>query len=121
MSKKHTTNQGIIYSTELGKMCPTCSKSINVCTCGQTQTLPAGDGIVRISRETKGRKGKGVSLVIGIPLGPKELMKLAKKLKQQCGTGGTVKNSVIEVQGDHRDKLKVILRKNGYTVKLAGG
>jgi len=78
------------------------------------------DGIVRISRQTKGRKGAGVSLVTGVPLDGKELKNLAKKLKQKCGTGGTIKSGIIEIQGDHRDTLKQELTKLGYTVKLAG-
>lgn len=79
------------------------------------------DGIVRIHRETKGRKGKGVTLIKGISLGDKELKALAKQMKQQCGTGGAVKEGVIEIQGDQREVLKAFLEKRQYTVKLAGG
>ncbi len=79
------------------------------------------DGIVRISRQTKGRKGAGVSLVTGVPLDDKNLKNLAKQLKQKCGTGGTIKSGIIEIQGDHRDLLKQELLKLGYTVKLSGG
>jgi len=78
------------------------------------------DGIIRISRETKGRKGKGVCLISGVPLSGEELTKLAKELKAQCGTGGTIKNGVIEIQGDHRAILKVALEKRFDKVKLAG-
>ncbi len=80
-----------------------------------------GDGIVRIGRETKGRKGKGVSLITGLNLDPKELKALAKKLKQKCGSGGSVKNGVIEIQGDHRQQLMKELLNMGLKVKLAGG
>ena len=80
-----------------------------------------GDGIVRIRRETSGRKGKGVTTISGIGLGDAALKTLAKQLKQKCSTGGTVKDGVIEIQGDHRDKLKAELEKLGHSVKLAGG
>jgi translation initiation factor 1 len=79
------------------------------------------DGVVRVGRETKGRKGKGMSLISGVPLPPEELKKLAKELKQKCGTGGTVKDGVIEIQGDHRDTLIDLLKARGWTVKRSGG
>lgn len=80
-----------------------------------------GDGIVRIRRETSGRKGNGVTTVSGIPLAEAELKLLAKKLKQLCATGGSVKNGVIEIQGEHREAIRIALVKAGFTVKLAGG
>jgi translation initiation factor 1 len=80
-----------------------------------------GDGVVRVSRETKGRKGKGVTLVTGVPLGGDDLKDLAKKLKRRCGSGGTVKDGVIEIQGDHRDAVIAELSGFGWTVKKAGG
>tara|TARA_R100001440_G_scaffold8937_5_gene16829 strand:- start:10646 stop:10876 length:231 start_codon:yes stop_codon:yes gene_type:complete len=76
---------------------------------------------VRLSRETKGRKGKGVTLITGIPLAEKELKAYAKTLKAKCGTGGTVKDGVVEIQGDHRDLLLPLLQQKGWTVKKAGG
>jgi len=79
------------------------------------------DGVVRILRDRKGRSGKGVSLIAGLPLGPSELTALASELKRQCGTGGTVRGDVIEIQGDFRERLKAELVKRGYTVKIAGG
>ncbi len=84
-------------------------------------SAPKGDGIVRVGRETKGRKGAGVTVITGISSHPEGLEKLAKQFKQQCGTGGTVKNGVIEIQGDHRDLLIQELSALGYTVKKAGG
>jgi len=87
----------------------------------QKPSTPKGDGIVRVGRETKGRKGSGVTVITGIPSHPEGLEKLAKQFKQQCGTGGTVKNGVIEIQGDHRDLLVAELQKLGYTVKRSGG
>ncbi|MEC4677251.1 MAG: translation initiation factor Sui1 [Nitrospirota bacterium] len=118
---KNRRDDGIVYSTELGKMCPSCSKAVSDCACRHTDTSPEGDGIVRISRENKGRKGKGVTLIRGIPLPPQKLNPFAKRLKQACGSGGTVKAGVIEIQGDHRDQLIEILKKEGWVVKRAGG
>jgi len=79
------------------------------------------DGIVRIGRETKGRKGKGVTLITGVPLNSTALKDLAKRLKQKCGTGGTIKEGIIELQGDHRTRLLTELEAEGYKVKLSGG
>ena len=76
---------------------------------------------MRVGRETKGRKGKGVTLISGVPLPPVELKKLAKELKQKCGTGGTLKDGVIEIQGDHRDALIALLKAKGWPVKRSGG
>lgn len=114
-------SSGIVYSTEHGKICPDCGKSIAQCVCRPKESVPKGGGIVRVSRETKGRKGKGVTLISGVPLHPDGLLALAKALKQTCGSGGTVKAGVIEIQGDHRDLLVDTLQKKGYTVKRLGG
>ena len=102
-------------------MCPGCGKPIAECVCRKPQGIPQGDGIVRVSRETKGRKGKGVTLVTGVLLDEVDLQKLAAELKRRCGAGGTVKGAVIEIQGDHRDLLAAELAKRGYSVKRAGG
>ncbi len=80
----------------------------------------ANDGVVRLMRETKGRKGKGVTLINGLPLDAAALKKIAKSLKQKCGSGGSVKNGVVEIQGDHRDILEKELKILGYKVKRAG-
>ncbi len=101
----------IVYSTDSGRVRPEKKKPV----------APKGDGIVRVGRETKGRKGKGMTVVSGVPLHPEGLRDLAKQLKQKCGTGGTVKGNVIEIQGDHRDLLVAELQAKGYTVKRAGG
>nr|WP_229702310.1 stress response translation initiation inhibitor YciH [Bowmanella pacifica] len=82
---------------------------------------PKGDGIIRIKRETKGRKGKGVTTVYGMQMDESEIKQLCSDLKKVCGTGGTVKDGVIEIQGDNRDKIKALLEKKGFQVKLAGG
>lgn len=112
---------GIVFSTEHGRMCPDCGKPVDQCVCSQKQQPYTGDGIVRVSRQTKGRKGKGVTIITGVPLAADELKKLAAKLKQKCGCGGTVKDGTIEIQGDKRDTVIDELKKQGYTVKRAGG
>ena len=119
MKNKQSTG-GLVYSTEHGAMCPTCRQATASCSCGQ-DTLPTGDGIVRVSRESKGRKGKGVTLIKGILLRPSELLPLAKQLKARCGSGGTVKDGVIEIQGDHVDMLLEHLKSLGWVVKRTGG
>ena len=110
---------GLVYSTDSGRMCPTCRLAVAACICGQ-KTAPVGDGIVRVSRETKGRAGKGVTLVKGLPLDAAALAQTAKQLKAACGSGGTVKDGVVEVQGDHCEKVIEFLKKQGWTVKRAG-
>lgn len=114
-------NSRLVYSTDSGRICPDCNAPAHSGPCQRQTTVPSGDGIVRIRRETKGRKGAGVSLVEGVPLADAELNALAKRLKQVCGSGGAIKNGLIEIQGDHREKLKAELEKQGFRVKLAGG
>jgi len=116
-----TDDTRLVYSTEQGKMCPQCGKPVADCNCRRAVRQPAGDGIVRVSRETKGRKGKGVTLITGVPLPTPELRTLGRQLKQACGSGGTVKNGTIEIQGDHHDRLMAALKKHGFTVKRSGG
>jgi translation initiation factor 1 len=110
----------LVYSTESGRMCPTCRLPIADCTCKSAKALPSSDGIVRVSLETKGRRGKGVTVIKGVPLDAAALIDLGKQLKAACGSGGTVKEGVIEIQGDHRDAVipKLALR---WVVKRAGG
>jgi translation initiation factor 1 len=110
----------LVYSTESGRLCPECEKPLDLCTCNNEST-PEGDGIVRISLDTKGRKGKGVTLIKGILLPSSELKKLAKELKQKCGVGGAVKNECIEIQGDQRDLLINLLEQKKFKVKRSGG
>lgn len=101
----------LVYSTDSGRI-------------KQEEVKPPrarGDGIVRIQRQTSGRKGKGVCLITGIDLDDVALDKLAAELKKKCGCGGAVKEGVIEIQGDKRDLLKQLLEAKGMTVKLAGG
>jgi translation initiation factor 1 len=121
-SVRGNTDSSIVYSTESGRMCPTCSQPVAQCTCkANAAALPPTDGVVRVSLDTKGRKGKGVTVVKGVPLDAAALTQLGKQLKASCGSGGTVKDGVIEVQGDHRDTVIAALQKQGYTVKRAGG
>jgi len=117
---KSAKTGGLVYSTEHGRMCPACSKPIAECIC-KTTAVPASDGIVRVSRETKGRKGKGVTLVKGLALDAPALAQLGKQLKTACGSGGTVKDGAIEIQGDHCERVIDTLKKQGWTVKKAGG
>jgi translation initiation factor 1 len=117
----------LVYSTGTGRLCPECGRTSVECRCRRskpataTPTVPQGDGIVRVGRETKGRKGKGVTVISGIPLAGDELGALATKLKKRCGCGGTVDGALIEIQGDHRDLLVEELGKLGYTVRRSGG
>lgn len=112
---------GIVYSTESGRLCPDCHELAAECSCRKKNQPPAGDGIVRLMRETKGRKGKGVTLIAGVPLEPEGLKKLATTLKQKCGSGGSIKEGVIEIQGDHRDMLERELTALGFRVRRTGG
>ena len=116
--------RGLVYSTEKGDICPDCREPLNACICAELADqarLESLDGIVRIRRETSGRKGKGVTTVSGVPLPEAELKALGKRLKKLCGTGGSLKDGVIEIQGDHRERLKQALEQDGFRVKLAGG
>lgn len=100
----------LVYSTDGGKTDKPQKKKV----------APEGDGIIRLHRETKGRKGKGVTLIKGLQLDEKALKLLAKEIKKRTGTGGAVKEFVIEIQGEQRELIKTLLEKKGYTVKLAG-
>ena len=121
MARYEEKNTRLVYSTEHGRTCPACKKNVDRCTCRKKSVQPAGDGIVRVGRATKGRKGKGVTVVTGIPLDDRELKLVAKTLKQKCGSGGTVKAGSIEIQGDHREVLVAELKGLGYTVRRSGG
>lgn len=114
---------GLVYSTDVGRTCPRCRRSIDECRCEARRAgkRPSGDGVVRVGRETKGRKGKGVTVITGLPLADDELARLATRLKKRCGSGGTVRDGLIEIQGDHRDLLVTELDGLGYRVKRAGG
>lgn len=120
----------LVYSTDSGRVCPACGQPVAHCTCKATAAAQArarqvgsgkADNIVRVQLDTKGRKGKGVTVVSGVPLADDALAQLGKQLKAQCGAGGTVKDGVIEVQGDHREVVMAALQKLGFTVKRVGG
>ncbi len=112
---------GTVYSTDKGTMCPQCGNPISECSCKQIEDIRDTTGPVVLSRETKGRKGKGVTIITGLPLSQDQLKALAKKLKRLCGTGGTLKNRTIEIQGDHRQRLFEELSGQGFKVKISGG
>jgi translation initiation factor 1 len=118
-------NSRLVYSTESGKICPLCQKSISECTCKKkkprSQTNIKIDDIIRIQREAKGRKGKTVTTVSGFQINADELKNLAAQLKRRCGTGGSVKDGIIIIQGDHRDTLITELKNRGFKAKIAGG
>lgn len=118
---KNRRDDIFVYSSEHGELCARCEQPKARCTCQNASAGFPADGVVRVARETKGRKGAGVTLVRGVPLAGKQLSALAKELKQRCGTGGTIKDGVIEIQGDHRDAILAALEGRGWVVKRAGG
>lgn len=113
-------NSGLVYSTELGRTCPACRRALAECAC-KAKAAPAGNGAVRVSRETKGRGGKSVTVVKGLALDPVALALLGKQLRTACGSGGTIKDGVIEVQGDHCELITGLLIKHGHSAKRSGG
>ncbi|WP_008295353.1 translation initiation factor Sui1 [Congregibacter litoralis] len=122
MSRGAQGKSRTVYSTDKGRLCPDCGVVKADCRCRLLKAAaPAGDGVVRIKRETKGRGGKAVTLVTGLPDDAATLKKRAKVLKQRCGVGGAIKDGVIEIQGDQREIIKSMLEAEGLTVKLAGG
>jgi translation initiation factor 1 len=114
-------NGGLVYSTELGRTCPVCRRAQAQCICASASAAPAGDGVVRVSRQTSGRRGKVVTLVKGLALDADALLALGKRLRSACGAGGTTKDGVIEVQGDHVELLCRLLAAEGRVVKRSGG
>ena len=102
------------------KFCFGCQRPLSDCVCRHS-SVHTGDGNVYLQRQTKGRNGKSVVIISGLPLAREPLAKLAKSLKSKCGVGGTVEGSNILIQGDKRDILRKELEKLGYTVKLSGG
>lgn len=112
---------GLVYSTDHGRMCPGCRQPVAACRCAASAGAPKpGDGSVRVAREVKGRRGKAVTVVRGLPLDAATLDALARRLKAACGSGGTAKDGVLEVQGDHRERVAAMLRADGWMVKVAG-
>ena len=121
MKKGGSNDAPVVYSSEFGRMCPGCGKPAKECVCRKGSAAPAGDGVVRIRRESKGRGGKTVMVITGLPLDGAALTTLVGELKRRCGCGGTAKDGVIEIQGDHAEVLLAELAKRGYKAKRAGG
>jgi translation initiation factor 1 len=113
-------NSRLVYSTDGGRSCPACRQPLAQCTC-KVNTAPRGDGNVRVSRERQGRGGKTVTVVRGLALNDAELAALGKQLRQACGSGGTARDGVLEIQGDHRDRVLQWLLQQGHKAKAAGG
>jgi translation initiation factor 1 len=111
----------IVYSTGVGSLCPNCRRAVRDCVCPKGAPGAAKSGPIVVGRETKGRAGKGVTTVTGLPLSPAEIEVLATRLKKRCGSGGTVRGGVIEIQGDHRDVIVGELATQGWTAKKSGG
>lgn len=111
-----------VFDTALGRLdrCSTCKRRLESCVC-PARTVASADQVVRVSRERKGRRGKTVTLVTGLSGSPTSLAELAAQLKRFCGSGGTVGDGQIELQGDHRERVAARLTELGYRVKLAGG
>ena len=119
---KNSASGTLVYSTEVGRTCPQCRSALAQCTCkAKTASALPGDGVVRVSRTTKGRGGKSVTLVTGLALDAIALASLAKQLRTACGAGGTLKEGVIEVQGDHCELVMQALDKLGHRAKRTGG
>jgi translation initiation factor 1 len=114
---------GIVYSTGVGRICTGCRRPIAQCACksAKGQALRADAGAVRVSRQTQSRAGKAVTVITGLPLAAEELALLASELKRRCGSGGTVKDGAIEIQGEHRDTLVAELVRRGFAAKRSGG
>lgn len=118
---KRTNDAPLVYSSDLGRMCPGCGKAVASCSCAKQQARAAGDGIVRVRRECKGRGGKTVCTISGVPGKDEALRALCTGLKKRLGTGGAVKEGVIEIQGDHCEALLAELARLGFKAKKAGG
>lgn len=119
---KNSSTSALVYSTEVGRTCPACRLALAQCACGaRAKATPAGDGVVRVSRQSKGRGGKTVTVVKGLALDALALAALGKQLRAACGCGGTVKDGAIEVQGDHCDVVMATLAACGHSPKRVGG
>ena len=113
---------GLVYSTDSGRMCPACRQPVVACLCAaKVPALAVGDGIVRVGRESKGRGGKTVTVVRGLALDASALAELGQRLRGACGAGGTAKDGVLEVQGDHAERVIALLRAAGFAAKRSGG
>jgi translation initiation factor 1 len=114
----------LVFSTGVGRICPGCRRPAADCVCRTASGAAAGaraSAAVRVSRQTQGRSGRGVTVISGLPLTPAELEQLAGELKRRCGSGGTVREGTIEIQGEHRDTLVAELERRGITARRSGG
>lgn len=107
---------GLVYSTQSGRMCPACRRAQAQCACAKAPAVTAERGPLRVRLETKGRRGKGVTVITGLRLASGELAELGKQLRQLCSAGGTVKDGVIEIQGNHCAALVAELQRRGMRV-----
>jgi translation initiation factor 1 len=108
-----------VYSTDQGRLCPQCGKPVAQCICSRNKPASAGDGIARLRYETKGRGGKGVTVIASLGYDDDKLKELAKMLKARLSVGGSIKDGSIELQGDQRAAAAKLLRERGLTVKGA--
>ena len=120
------SDRPVVYTTGVGSISPQCQKPVKECTCQKVVARgahgpPKADGIVRVSRDRRHRRGKTVTVITGVPGSEAALAELGGTLKRLCGSGGTVKDGAIEIQGDHRELVVAKLKELGFTVKLAGG
>jgi translation initiation factor 1 len=112
----------LVYSTDGGRMCPQCRQPLTACVCAEQQkTAIRGDGRVRVSRETARRGGKTVTVVRGLALTDEQIGTLGKRLRAACGSGGTARDGVIEIQGDHVERALALLAQDGIQAKRGGG
>lgn len=111
----------LVYSTDGGRTCPECRRPLADCRCQAAAAVPAGDGIARVAREKQGRGGKTVTVVRGLPLAPAALAALGKRLRTACGTGGTAKDGVLELQGDQVERVLALLAAEGVRARRSGG
>lgn len=127
-----TDDRQVVYTTGIGRVpsrvpiCKRCKQPQSLCRCasnrvGSARETAPQDGYVRIARDRKGRGGKTMTVITGLPGDDDTLVALAQRLKRLCGSGGTAKGGVVEIQGDHRDRIEDELRSMGYKVKRVGG
>jgi translation initiation factor 1 len=122
MPSKPLSAGGLVYSTEGGRMCPACRQPLATCACAAAaRSQPRGDGRVRVSRETARRGGKAVTVVRGLALTDEQIAALGKQLRTACGTGGTAKDGVIEIQGDQVERVLAWLQQHGHAARRGGG
>jgi len=125
VSRRSRDDAPVVYSSADGRVCRTCEKPLDRCRCSAPRMTPRDapqpTGGVRVGRASKGRKGKPMTTIEGLPLRAEALAELARDLKRFCGSGGTVRDGVIEIQGEHRDVLVEELGKRGFEAKRSGG